>query len=265
MSLKLKKTSSRCTGNSGLDNPRVKYSAFTLIELLVVMSIFGIIFYLSLPAIRNITKSDAMGIANRQLMDDVARARRLAINHRTTVYMVFIPPNITQIAGAYLRPDQIDMFERLAMRGYGFFARRSSGDQPGRETPRYFGEWRSLPEGIFIAPWKFTPGTNWNQFSYQLFPFPVATNTNTLVSLPCIAFNYLGQLVHFQGQNQPVLSEYDEIIPLTRGSMLISTNASGVRNMDFQETPPGNSTNNFNHIRIDWLTGRCKVERPEIM
>jgi len=243
---------------------KAPYGAFTLIEMLVVISIFGIIFYLSLPAIRNITKSDAMGIANRQLMDDVARARRLAINHRTTVYMVFIPPNITQIAGGYLRPEEIDMFERLAMRGYGFFARRSSGDQPGRENPRYFGEWRSLPEGIFIAPWKFDQGIDSPPFSYQLFPFPTAINTNTLVKLPCIAFNYLGQLVHFQ-QNQPVLSEYDEIIPLTRGSMLISTNASGVRNIDFQETPPGNSTNNYNYIRIDWLTGRCKVERPEIM
>ncbi|MGC8887183.1 MAG: pilus assembly FimT family protein [Verrucomicrobiia bacterium] len=234
--------------------------AFTLVELLVVISIIGIIFYLSLPALRDITKSDAMGVANRQLMDDIARARRLAINHRTMVYLVFVPPNITNYT-ASLPQDLADRYERLAMSGYGFFARRTAGEQPGRERPRYFGEWRSLPEGIFIAPWKFIQGTNSFAFSYQLFPFP---NTNyPEVYLPCFAFNYLGQVTHFQAQDEPVLNEYDEVIPLTRGSMLISTNGNA-RVMDFQEIPPGNSTNNFNYIRVDWLTGRCRIERPEI-
>lgn len=236
-------------------------SGFTLIELLVVISIIGILFYLSLPALRDITKSDAMGIANRQLIDDIARARRLAINHRTTVYMVFVPPDISNLIGNSLPPELADRYERLAMSGYALFTRRTAGEQPGRERPRYFGEWRSLPEGIFIAQWKFVQGTNSFAFSYQPFPFP---NTNyPEINLPCFAFNYLGQLVHFQAQDVPVLNEYDEVIPLTRGSMLISTNGT-TRVMDFQEIPPGNSTNNFNHIRVDWLTGRCRIERPEI-
>jgi len=244
-------------------------AAFTLIEMLVVISIIGILLYLSLPALKNMSKSDAMGIANRQLMDDIARARRLAITHRTTVYMVFVPSNITSLVS--LPPELQDRYERLAMSGYGMFAFRSAGEQPGKIRPRYFREWRDLPEGIFIAPWKFTTGLHNIQhpyikvisnFLYRPFPFP---DTNyPVINLPYFAFNHLGQLAHFQPNGDQYENEYNEIIPLTRGSMLISTNSSGVRSMDFQETPPGNSTNNFNWIVVDWLTGRCRIERPEI-
>jgi hypothetical protein len=31
-----------------------------------------------------------------------------------------------------------------------------------------------------------------------------------------------------------------------------------------EERPPGNSTNAFNLIHIDWLTGRARVERQQI-
>lgn len=244
-------------------------TAFTLIEMLVVISIIGVLLYLSLPALKNMSKSDAMGIANRQLMDDIARARRLAITHRTTVYMVFVPSNISSLVS--LPPELQDRYERLAMSGYNIFAFRSAGEQPGKIRPRYFREWRDLPDGIFIAPWKFNTVmgkiqnsyiTGITNFLYRPFPFP---DTNyPQIALPYIAFNHLGQIVHFKPNGEQYESEYDEIIPLTRGSMLFSTNSAGVRSMDFQETPPGNSTNNFNLIVVDWLTGRCKIERPEI-
>jgi len=232
-------------------------AAFTLIEMLVVISIIGVLLYLSLPALKNMSKSDAMGIANRQLMDDIARARRLAITHRTTVYMVFVPSNISSLVS--LPPELQDRYERLAMSGYNMFAFRSAGEQPGKIRPRYFREWRDLPDGIFIAPWKFIEGTDSFKFSYRPFPFP---DTNyPEIKLPYFAFNHLGQVIHFLPDGT---KEYDEVIPLTRGSMLFSTNSGGVRNMDFQEIPPNNSIINSNHIRVDWLTGRCKIERPEI-
>jgi len=55
----------------------------------VVISILGILAALTMPALKNFAKSDATISASRQLLDDVGRARQLAISQRTTVYMVF--------------------------------------------------------------------------------------------------------------------------------------------------------------------------------
>src|ERR1035441_7575307 len=68
-------------------------SAFTLIELLVVISIMGLLAALAVPALKNLGKSNVQVSAARQLLDDVGRARQLAIIQHTTVYMVFVPTN----------------------------------------------------------------------------------------------------------------------------------------------------------------------------
>src|SRR5258708_2452481 len=75
-------------------------SGFTLIELLVVIAILGILAGLAVPALKNLGKSDANVSAARQLLDDVGRARQLALANRTTVYMVFVPTNFWAVAGS---------------------------------------------------------------------------------------------------------------------------------------------------------------------
>ena len=73
--------------------------AFTLIEMLAVIAILGLIAGLAVPALKNLGKSDATVTAARQLLDDIGRARQLAISQRTTVYMVFMPTNFWDFPG----------------------------------------------------------------------------------------------------------------------------------------------------------------------
>lgn len=65
---------------------------FTLIEMLVVVGIIGILAAISLPAMKGIGQANLTAAANRQLLDDLSYARLRAISDRTTVYMVFVPP-----------------------------------------------------------------------------------------------------------------------------------------------------------------------------
>jgi hypothetical protein len=64
-----------------------------------------------------------------------------------------------------------------------------------------------------------------------------------------------------------LVSGRDEVIPLARGS------ASPARGADRQimllppivtENPPRNSIEQSNHIRVDFLTGRARVEKWEM-
>ena len=174
------------------------------------------------------------------------------------------------------------------MIGYNFASLRTLGDQPGARTPRYFSSWQTLPEGAYIPLNKFSPRTQFPVLTITNAPQPYyimgfyATNTipfpstdivngfagkaapqNQYVTLPFVAFNYLGQLV--DGQEQP--TGVDEVIPLEKGAIGFSRTADrtpriGIPTITPQ--PPGNATNAFDVVRVEWLTGRAHAERLEI-
>jgi prepilin-type N-terminal cleavage/methylation domain-containing protein len=261
-------------------------SAFTLIELLVVLAIIGLLASLALPRIGSMNRSSAMAAASQQLLDDVALARRLAIQNRTTVLMVFLPPQDAGNAATFssLGPEEKNILLRGQLTTYALFSFRQVGDQPGQEHARFLKSWTALPDGFFIPEWKFTTGAGLDNtapirsilpFDYtsgqKLVPVPSLNSTRaTPVALPYIAFGPEGRLQRYVG-GIFVNHVENEILPLARGSLFLerSTDATGKEVFvwtapDVAERPAGNSTNNYNLIVIDHLTGRGRLVRPEI-
>ena len=249
--------------------------AFTLAEMLVVIVIIAIMAAISLPRLRGLGEGNAMNAAVRQLRDDVSLARQKAINGRTTVAIVFISPDVLYDINpndpSYDAQEsaQIKRLQGGLYTQYALFAFRELGEQPGQISPRYISSWKTLPDKVFIPDEKFTTGTadGIPPFSYALgIPFPF--NRSIKLEFPYIAFDYEGRLLKRDnsGQGTGTLHTQGNVtIPLTRGSILYTRNAQDfVTDFDVQEIPPGNSTNIPNHIVIDWLTGRPKIERPEL-
>lgn len=246
--------------------------AFSLIELLVVIAIIGIMASIGLPALKGMGGTTDIAAATRQLMDDLSYARLKAINERTTVYVVFVTDTILSQPLNQTERREIARYANLQFTSYALFANRSLGDQPGPGLARYITEWKTLPDGTFIPTNKFDLAnaseprrTNeflFNRpFTHEFLPFPTATSKK--IPLPYIAFDYQGRL--FQ---RGVSAVDDIIVPIAKGSIVIpqedkdKLQQGSMEAPEVIETPPGNATNNPS-IRIDWLTGRARMVRPE--
>jgi prepilin-type N-terminal cleavage/methylation domain-containing protein len=168
--------------------------AFTLIELLVVISIMGLIAALAVPALKNMGKANVQASGTRQMLDDIGRARQLAITEHTTVYMVFVPSNyinLININGHNIEADltatylpqptdyqyawmTMSNLEEKQLTGYNFISLGQVGDQPGQHIWHYLSTWQSLPEGTFIAAAKFLPRYDYTAYpqwqAYTAFP-----------------------------------------------------------------------------------------------
>ena len=260
----------------------------------------GIIAAIALPTIHSF-KPNAGGAASRQLLDAISRARQLAISQRSTVFMVFVPPGFYREANYGVNYTLADVTNATSLMdkqlvGYNYVSLRSVGDQPGLRFPRYLSSWHTLPAGAFVSLEKFTPNNTLNPvpvlkvftnslvayqvfgFNYtNIFPFPSeqtppAATVNGIkqwISLPYLAFDGMGRLVLGDGST-PVQSEF---IPITEGSVSVPRDAttksaipaaSGVPALTARDVPSGNTTNNYNLVYIDPLTGRGRIEHLKV-
>jgi prepilin-type N-terminal cleavage/methylation domain-containing protein len=290
------------TRHSSLSN------AFTLVEMLAVIAIIGIIAAFALPVFKNFGKSSISVSASRQLLDDVGRARQLAMSYRTTVYMVFVPTNFwvasvaspNQLFGTsgltFVQQQAATNLLDKQLTGYTYMAYGALGDQPGQHQWHYLAAWQSLPDGVYLPMYKFYNANLPYNFSdpaatpaylnppYQFsiyalnvtntFPFPTQDSPPALnfgISLPYLAFNYLGQLSDYSGQLLSAQNEDQDFVgggldlPLVQGSVLpdhdTSTRALKVGPPQINDMIPGNGTNtSYNVVHIDPLTGRATLE-----
>lgn len=239
--------------------------AFSLIELLVVIGIIAAVSVISVPVIRGLGQSNVVTSGTQQLVDDLMLARHKAMVGRTTVHVVFVPPSIaSQAVPGGMDAREAKLWERLkggAYTTYALFAERTLGDQPGKRNARFITDWRTLPEGVFIADYEYAGGQPFDRpFNQRVFPFPTEQSREQRV-LPYIAFDQNGSLYQTNGAG---LRYYEaEHIWMAKGSVLVSRNGQNVT-IDALEVPLWNSTNNYNRIRIDPISGRARLERLEI-
>jgi prepilin-type N-terminal cleavage/methylation domain-containing protein len=236
---------------------------FTLWEMLIVLGVIAFLASMSMPAINGLRKTNAMTDATRQVLEDLAHARSRAIKDRTTVHVVFVPPNV----GSFGLPagPLVNRLSGLSSQfsAYALFAERLAGDQPGRPFYRYLGDWKTLPKGVVFgavcysnlpsaALWSIPPVDR--PLEYHPFPFP--TSTSGTNNLPHLAFNAQGNLIYATrpGTSGDFVPQY---LRIGTGSTEWQNNVAVAT-----EEPPGNSANNL--VRIDGFTGRARLERPEI-
>jgi prepilin-type N-terminal cleavage/methylation domain-containing protein len=241
---------------SAADRPT---AAFSLIELLVVIGVIALLATIGLPALRGFGRGYASNAATRQVLDDLGLARLRAINGRTTVYVVFVPTNLVDRFLGETDPRVLRQLTNLfggQYTRYALLTRRTVGDQLGREYPRYVSEWKQLPEGTVIVPFKFryNPSDRVRRLNEQFeftsdLPFPNSGSRGGM-NLPYVAFNAQGQLT----------SQRDEILPVAQGSVFVTKDPQGhPKSVDIEVKPKDNFTNSI--IRINWLTGRASLER----
>jgi hypothetical protein len=159
---------------------------------------------------------------------------------------------------------------------YALFTKRTVGDQPGSETPRYLdGGWKRLPEGMFFATNKFIDlGTAWTNalnlvtdptnrvLPYAAFPFPTAdVPRDKWMRLPYIAFDPSGRLTY---ETQARLVGLDGGVTLSRGSVFYPKDNQGQFLLEGEPDIVATPRTNRTDVVVNWITGRPRILEAKV-
>jgi Tfp pilus assembly protein FimT len=248
---------------------------------MVVIGIVGFIAALAMPHVSGFNKANTMAAAQRQLLDDVTRARNRALANRSTVYMVFLPAFWNMLSTIESENQAVQITPQITnllthqYAAYALYSSRTVGDQPGQHFPHYLTEWQTLPSGVYIWPGQFNPLTT-NMTVYTTNTLNGSTNADLVSAFPTNVSFYFPSISAGATMNLPYIAFTpqgtlgtlgNQYIVLTRGSVMYAQGTNGVPIAgppDVEEAPPGNETNNPCLIKIDGLTARPTIVQNQL-
>jgi prepilin-type N-terminal cleavage/methylation domain-containing protein len=157
-----------------------KTQAFTLVELLTVLIIIGILLAVAIPATTNLTRSNSLNTAVRQVSNTLSLARQFAITQRVYARVVFPYTGTTTASPTSAVPTYISFAvmtnsSRTATNGWGYVSR-----------------WEYLPVGVYFCKGASVTGAldRVSCLNTNTVPFPYSVSGND--KLACIEFRPSG-------------------------------------------------------------------------
>ena len=178
-----------------------------------------IILKLTLPSLDGLLGADGEGMARTQVVGGLNRARQMALERGTPVYMVFMPlygdvwpnPEVPQVKiendffnenhkRTYFSGDKgVNELLDSQLTSYAIYAEYLPGDQPGKPSTKWLTDWKALPAGYHFNRAELA-GLPKIAVKYLKGSKPASATVG--LGLPRIKFNSRGEIESLSGERE---------------------------------------------------------------